>query len=227
MLLLRPRGGDSHLQNVHEENNTTWTQLVESSAYRYDPKMRTHCARNSKRFSHLYVFLQVSSCDQFWRRLCNGTMGTGCFLRRSKCLQGAEMCRIIYVLFLPSKNASAQVRKKQVGWPQFQTQPLQCSSSERRDHAGPSSAGPRALPRLKLPRNEAPGPPSCPGSQCFSQPSMAPWRLPGLTTKAVGAKGCALLLSPRGKLLVELAGAWWREVQYPWGNPLSPFFRGI
>ena len=156
-----------------------------------------------------------------------GIMGTGCFLRRSKCLQGAEMCRIIYVLFLRSKNASAQVRKKQVGWPQFQTQPLQCSSSETRDHAGPSSAGPRALPRLKLPRNEAPGPPSCPGSQCFSQPSMAPWRLPGLTTKAVGAKGCALLLSPRGKLLVELAGAWWREVQYPWGNPLSPFFRGI
>lgn len=180
MLLLRPRGGDSHLRNVHEESNTTWTQLVEGSAYRYAPKMRTHCARNSKRFSHLYVFLQVSSCDQFWRRLCDGYNGYGLFLEKIKMSSG---CR----------NVQNHIRT---------ISPLQkckCTSP----------------PRLKLPRNEAPGPPSCPGSQCFSQPSMAPWRLPGLTTKAVGAKGCALLLSPRGKLLVELAGAWWREVQYP------------
>ena len=56
---------------------------------------------------------------------------------------------------------------------------------------------------------------------------MAPWRLPGLTTKAVGAKGCALLLSPRGKLLVELAGAWWREVTVSLGQSPIPFFRGI
>lgn len=90
MLLLRPRGGDSHLQNVHEENNTTWTQLVEGSAYRYDPKMRTHCARNSKRFSHLYVFLQVSSCDQFWRRLCDGYNGYGLFLEKIKMSSGCR-----------------------------------------------------------------------------------------------------------------------------------------